>query len=206
LKKEKFKEITKRDNFDQVMENINLLIAEGFRIKINVVLMRGQNEEEVIDFIEWTKNKNIHVRFIEFMPFDGNQWRWDRIISYSQILETVKSRFSIQKLKDAKHATTKAFRVDGFQGTFAVISSMTNHFCGTCNRLRLTADGKMKNCLFSNNEVDLLTPYRKGIDIKPLIFDCVKKKNARHGGIAELETLDPNGSEMSERSMILIGG
>ena len=206
LDKERFKAITKRDDFGKVMSNINLLMEHEFHVKINVVLMKGTNDDEIPDFVEWTKDRGIHVRFIEFMPFDGNDWRWERIFPYREILETIQSKYDIAKLKDKQHATSKAFQVNGFKGTFAIISSMTNHFCSTCNRLRLTADGKMKNCLFSNDEVDLLTPFRDGEDIKPLIFDCLKRKLPRHGGIKELDKLTLDSSQISDRSMILIGG
>jgi len=206
LNENRYFEITKRNIFQKVISNINLLLDNGFKVKVNVVLIRDFNDDEILDFIKWTKNENIHVRFIEFMPFDDNQWRWEKIFSYKEILEEIKSVFEIQKLKDKKHDTARAFQVIGYKGTFAIISSMTNHFCGTCSRLRLTADGKMKNCLFSNDEVDLLTPFRSGEDIKPIIRECLWRKKPRHGGIKELEKLTINDPEISQRSMILIGG
>ena len=206
LQENKFLSITKRDDFHKVISNIDLLLEEGFHVKVNVVLIKGEIDGEIIDFIRWTKNDNIHVRFIEYMPFDGNQWRWEKIFSYKEILEEIESVFDIQKLKDEKHFTARAFQVVGYRGTFAIISSMTNHFCGTCNRLRLTANGKMKNCLFSNDEVDLLTPFRRGEDIEPVIRECLWRKKPKHGGIVELEKLTINDPEISQRSMILIGG
>jgi len=206
LQRDKFLQITKRDQYDKTMSNIDLLIREGFHVKVNVVMMRDFNEDEIIDFIDWTKDKNIHVRFIEFMPFDGNNWQWDNIISYDDILKRIGSRYRITKLKDKKNDTARAFKVNGHQGTFAIVSSMTNHFCNTCNRLRLTTDGKMKNCLFSNKEVDLLTPFRNGEDIKHIIEECLSLKKAKHGGIKQLSKLTYDNAQMSERSMILIGG
>lgn len=206
LRKDRFLQITKRDSFQKVYSNINLLLKHGFHVKVNVVLIKDFNGDEITDFIEWTKEVDIHIRFIEFMPFDGNNWQWNKIISYKEILEKIQTHYSIIKLQDKKNDTTKAFQAVGYTGTFAVISSMTNHFCNTCNRLRLTANGKLKNCLFSNNEVDLLTPFREGIDIKPIIQHCLMMKKAKHGGITQLEKLSSNVNQMSERSMILIGG
>ncbi|MBL4655112.1 MAG: GTP 3',8-cyclase MoaA [Bacteroidia bacterium] len=206
LNADKFQQITKRDRFQQTINNINLLIKNGFHVKINVVLMKDFNEDEILDFVKWTKKDNIHIRFIEFMPFDGNNWEWNKIISLKEILDTIDSHYKIIKLLDGKNATAKAYQVLGYKGTFAVISSMTNHFCGSCNRLRLTANGKMKNCLFSNNEVDLLTPFRNGKNITPLIQNCLSDKKVRHGGINELSKLNADSPMMSERSMITIGG
>jgi len=202
----KFQQITKRDKFQQTIDNINLLIKNGFHVKINVVLMKGFNENEILDFVNWTKKDNIHIRFIEFMPFDGNKWEWNRIISLKEILDMIDAQHKVIKLLDGKNSTSKAYQVLGYNGTFAVISSMTNHFCGSCNRLRLTANGKMKNCLFSNEEVDLLTPFRNEKDITPLIQNCLIKKNSKHGGIKELSKLNYDDPLMSQRSMITIGG
>ena len=206
LKKDQFLQITKRDEFDTVLNNIDLLLSRDFHVKINVVVQKGVNEDEIFDFIEWTKTENVHVRFIEFMPFDGNAWNRESIFSYADILNRVRAIHSVEKLNDKPHSTSKAFQVKGYKGTFAVISSMTDNFCASCNRLRLTANGKMKNCLFSKGEADLLTPFRNGENIEPIIWQCMLKKKAVHGGIENIQNLSDADKEIKNRSMILIGG
>jgi cyclic pyranopterin phosphate synthase len=114
-------------------------------------------------------------------------------------LESIRVNFNIEKLEDKIHSTSKKYKVPGFAGTFAFITTMTTPFCSDCNRLRLTADGKMKNCLFSKGEADLLTPFRNGEDIIPIIKKCVGLKEASLGGQTDPEKIE-------NRSMILIGG
>ena len=206
LDPEKFLEITRKNDFNKVISNIKLLLKNNFHVKLNVVVKKGFNDDEITQFIQWTQKENIHIRFIEFMPFDGNNWAMDEVYTYSEILKTIQANYSIKKLDDAPHATSKAYAINGFMGTFAVISSVTEHFCGNCNRLRLTADGKMKNCLFSKGEEDLLTPYRKGEDITAKIGSCIRKKHFKHGGISNLQEIIKEDERLSERSMILIGG
>jgi len=206
LDKNKFLSITKRDQYERVWKNIETMLEKGFHVKLNCVAMKNFNEDEIIPFIELTKELPLHVRFIEFMPFDGNSWSWDRIISLDDILKQAYSRFEVEKLKDKESDTSKGFQVKDFKGTFSVISSMTDHFCGSCSRIRITADGKIRNCLFSKIETDLLTPLRRGEDIIPLIKDSIWNKKAKHGGINELQTLNSESGELSDRSMILIGG
>ena len=178
----------------------------GYHVKLNVVVKKGFNEDEILDFIRWTKTNDIHVRFIEFMPFAGNNWSMEEVVSYKEILKTVKEHYGIEKLRDSANSTSKAYSVNGFKGTFAVISSVTDHFCASCNRLRLTADGKIKNCLFSNGELDLLTSLRQGEDIEVLIRSCLLQKHFKHGGIKNIQQVQKEGLELSKRSMILIGG
>ena len=206
LRPERFEHFTRRTGFEKTMANIDLLIREGFRVKSNAVILPGKNEDELLDFVRWTEHVPVHVRFIEFMPFDGNRWEWEKVFSYQQMLNVIGAELPYEKLQDAKNDTAKAYRIPGYAGTFAVISSMTNHFCSTCNRLRLTANGNIRNCLFSDNEVDLLTPYRHGANILPLIQQSVAAKHAKHGGISELEQLSDGHPELPGRSMILIGG
>jgi len=206
IDKEKFNEITRRNHYDRIVNNIELLLTEGFRVKLNVVAIRGVNDNEIHSFINLSKDYDLAVRFIEFMPFDGNSWSKNYVFSYRDILEKVKAVHSVEKLNDKPHATSKAFRVKGYKGTFAVISSMTENFCASCNRLRLTANGKMKNCLFSKGEADLLTPHRNGVNIEPIIRQCILKKKAVHGGIVNIQHLSDADKEIKNRSMILIGG
>jgi len=209
LDKEKFRQITRRDEFDRVYKNILLLVAEGFRVKVNAVLMKGFNEDEIIQFIELTKNLPVSIRFIEFMPFDGNKWDMGKMVSYEAIMEYVRGHYSekqIERLQDAPNDTSKNYKITGHQGSFAVISSVTNPFCDTCNRLRLTANGQLKNCLFSSSESDLLTNLRAGKDIEPIIKKAVLAKFKIRGGMDTLEKLKDPKFHSQNRSMITIGG
>ena len=206
LNADKFHLITKRDHYQKVIDNIELLTQEGIHAKVNVVMMKGVNDGEINDFVEWTKHLPVHIRFIEFMPFDGNHWENKKVFGWQQILQVVEEKFDFIKLKDEVHDTAKKYIVPGHVGTFAVISTITSPFCGDCNRMRLTADGKMKNCLFSQEETDLLSSFRNGDDIIPLIKACIAGKKAERGGqfegkMEELDTL-----HLKNRSMISIGG
>ena len=206
LQSDKFLLVTRRDQFKQVYDNIRLMIKKGFHVKVNMVVMKGLNENEINDFVEWTKHEPVHVRFIEFMPFTGNRWTSNKVFSYHEMLELIESKYEVIKLQDEKHDTAKKFQVPGHIGTFAVISTMSENFCGTCNRMRLTADGKMKNCLFSRTETDLLTNLRNGEDVVPLIHQSIRSKAKELGGqfTPDFEHLHPE--DINNRSMITIGG
>ena len=169
LQPDKFFLITRRDVFHQVKSNIELLLQHKITVKINMVVMKGLNDGEIKDFIDWTKHNPIQIRFIEFMPFSGNKWTSNKMFSLKEILETVEKDFIVLAVESAPNDTAKGFMIPGHEGSFAIISTMTAPFCSTCNRMRLTADGKLKNCLFSVGETDLLTAHRAGNDILPLI-------------------------------------
>jgi cyclic pyranopterin phosphate synthase len=168
--------------------------------------MKGLNDGEIVDFIRWTKYEPIHVRFIEFMPFSGNKWNSERVMTWQQILEVATNAFDVLPLEREKHETAKKYIVPGHKGTFAVISTMSAPFCSDCNRMRLTADGKMKNCLFSTSETDLLSPLRQGMDIVPLIYQSIRDKKKALGGqfTTDMEKIET--SKLENRSMITIGG
>ncbi len=206
LQRDKFMLMTRRDQFDRVRGNIDLMMNRGFHVKVNVVTMKGMNDNEIPDFIRWTKDEPVHVRFIEFMPFSGNRWTSNKVMTWQEILEVAGSSFPIIPLQRDKHDTSKKYMVPGHKGTFAVISTMSAPFCGDCNRMRLTADGKMKNCLFSQTETDLLTPFRRGEDIVPLIYQSIRDKKKALGGqfIADITRVEA--SKIENRSMITIGG
>ena len=201
-----FFRLTGRNEMKKVVKNIELLLAEGFHPKINMVVLNGHNDHEIVDFVKWTASANVHVRFIEFMPFPGNHWRPEKVTSFHDMLDSISEKFpELEKLEDHPNDTTKKYRVPGYKGTFAVISTMTEPFCSGCNRLRLTADGKLRNCLFAKNETDLLAPLRMGADPGSLIADCLKEKAWQLGG--------NNGSNWGltetvahKRSMMGIGG
>ena len=208
LKEEKFNSITRRNDFDKVISNIDLLLKNKFHVKINTVVIKGVNDDEICDLVEWTKDKNVHVRFIEFMPFEGNKWDWSKGISFKEIMTKMENRYGadVMKLEDGKNDTAKNYAIRNHIGTFAVISSVTNPFCDTCNRMRLTADGKIKNCLFSGSETDLLSAMRKGEDIVPLILESIWNKKKVRGGMNTFEDLSNPDLNQKNRSMISIGG
>ena len=209
LQKEKFNQITRRNYFEKVIENIDLLDANGFEVRLNVVVIKGFNDNEIIDFIELTKNKNIQIRFIEFMPFDGNQWNKEKLVSYAEILEQVEGFYAVEKVKriqDKPHDTSKNHKIESYKGSFSVISSVTNSFCSTCNGIRLTADGKLKNCLFSNTETALLDTLRAGESIEPLILGNIKSKYFMRGGMDDDAKFQNPELFSQNRSMIKIGG
>jgi cyclic pyranopterin phosphate synthase len=209
LQKEKFNQVTRRNYFDKFWENLELLDTNGFQLKLNVVVIKGFNDNEIVDFIELTKERNIQIRFIEFMPFDGNQWNKDKLVSYAEILSQVNYNYSVEKVErmiDKPNDTAKNHKIVSYKGSFSVISSVTNPFCSSCNRIRLTADGKLKNCLFSNTETSLLDTLRAGGDIVPLIYQNIKSKFAMRGGMDDDAKFQNPKLFSQNRSMIKIGG
>lgn len=205
---EKIDKISRRNFSSTILSNIDLLLKENFHVKLNAVIIKGANDDELIDFIEFTKEKNIHYRFIEFMPFDGNKWDWSNGISFKEMMSKIENAYgaAVEKIGDGKNDTAKNYKIKGYAGTFAVISSVTNPFCDTCNRLRLTADGKLKNCLFSNSETDLLTNLRNGVEITPLILESVWNKKAKRAGMDSFEEFSDSTLNQNNRSMVKIGG
>ena len=206
LHREKFAQMTRRDLFDRVMQNICLLKDKDFHVKLNMVVTRGLNDGEINDFIALTKDEPLHVRFIEFMPFSGNHWSSDQLFTWQEILHRVAEKYEMIPLKREPNGTAKQYQVPGHRGTFAVISTMSEPFCGDCNRMRLTADGKMKNCLFSKTETDLLSALRRGEDLLPLMEENIRTKAKELGGQFTKDFEHLNADSIHNRSMITIGG
>ena len=169
-----FQIMTRRKGFEAVMKSIDRILemntlGAGIKLKINCVVMRGVNEREIIPFIEMGREKAIEVRFIEYMPFDGNKWSQAKMLSYKEMLAMIQEKYpTMHKVQDHKNDTSKTYGVPGFVGRFGFITSMTHDFCGSCNRLRITSDGNLKVCLFGNNEVSLRDLLRKDNDMKPI--------------------------------------
>ncbi|KAM7172236.1 molybdenum cofactor biosynthesis protein 1 isoform 3-T3 [Macrochelys suwanniensis] len=200
----KFEFIVRRKGFHKVMEGINKAVELGYNpVKVNCVVMRGLNEDELLDFVVLTKNQPLDVRFIEYMPFDGNKWNFKKMVSYKEMLDTVRQRWpDLEKLPCEASSTAKAYKVPDFQGQISFITSMSEHFCGSCNRLRITADGNLKVCLFGNSEVSLRDQLRSGAsedELVQIIGAAVGRKKKQHAGMFNI-------SQMKNRPMILIGG
>ncbi|XP_078225231.1 molybdenum cofactor biosynthesis protein 1 isoform X2 [Callithrix jacchus] len=181
----KFEFIVRRKGFHKVMDGIHKAIELGYNpVKVNCVVMRGLNEDELLDFAALTKSLPLDVRFIEYMPFDGNKWNFKKMVSYKEMLDTVRQQWpELEKLPEEESSTAKAFRIPGFQGQISFITSMSEHFCGTCNRLRITADGNLKVCLFGNSEVSLRDHLRAGAseqELLRIIGAAVGRKKRQH--------------------------
>ncbi|GMH26692.1 hypothetical protein Nepgr_028535 [Nepenthes gracilis] len=200
----KFEFMTRRKGHERVMESIDAAIDLGYDpVKVNCVVMRGFNEDEICDFVDLTREKPVNIRFIEFMPFDGNVWNVKKLVPYSEMLEQVVKKYpSLKRLKDHPTDTAKNFKIDGHRGSVSFITSMTEHFCSGCNRLRLLADGNFKVCLFGPSEVSLRDPLRSGAtdgELMEIIGKAVKRKKASHAGMFEI-------ANTANRPMIHIGG
>ncbi|RJE17449.1 Molybdenum cofactor biosynthesis protein [Aspergillus sclerotialis] len=169
-----FQIMTRRKGFDAVMKSINRILemnkmGAGIKLKVNCVVMRGVNDREIIPFVELGRESPIEVRFIEYMPFDGNKWNQQKMFSYQEMLAVIREKYpTLEKVQDHKNDTSKTYRVPGFEGRVGFITSMTHNFCGTCNRLRITCDGNLKVCLFGNAEVSLRDIIRKENNGEPV--------------------------------------
>lgn len=206
LDKDKFNIVTRRDGFQKVIDNIHLMLSRNFKVKVNVVVMKGLNDNEIVDFVDWTKDLPVQVRFIEFMPFDGNRWTSNQVFTWKDMLDQIEKKYTPVRLHDGIHDTDKKYRIEGHKGSFSVISTMSAPFCSGCNRMRLTADGKMKNCLFSDKETDLLSALRNGQDVLPLILESIHSKAKELGGQFTKDFEKIHTEDLHNRSMISIGG
>ncbi len=206
LQQEKFLRITRRNCFKRVRRNIDLLLDKHIPIKINVVAMKGLNDDEILDFVELTRLYPLEVRFIEFMPFSGNRWSDSQVLTLNEIMEKIAAVYEIKTIAPNPNDTSKPFAIAGHLGKVAVISTLTAPFCDSCNRMRLTADGKLKNCLFSKDETDLLSALRKGEDILPLIQQNILSKAKSLGGQLTNDFKEIDADSLKNRSMITIGG
>ncbi|KAL9420899.1 hypothetical protein AB3S75_038468 [Citrus x aurantiifolia] len=200
----KFEFLTRRKGHEKVMESINAAIEVGYNpVKVNCVVMRGFNDDEICDFVELTRDRPINIRFIEFMPFDGNVWNVKKLVPYAEMLDTVVKKFpDLRRMQDHPTETAKNFKIDGHHGNVSFITSMTEHFCAGCIRLRLLADGNFKVCLFGPSEVSLRDPLRQNAsddELREIIGAAVKRKKAAHAGMFDI-------AKTANRPMIHIGG
>ncbi|KAK4179686.1 hypothetical protein QBC36DRAFT_231529 [Triangularia setosa] len=176
--------MTRRAGFSAVQKTIDRIfelnrVGAGIKFKINCVVMRGVNDREILPFVEMTREKDVEVRFIEYMPFDGNKWSKGKMFSYQEMLDLIRSRYpDLQREAGHKNDTSKTFQVPGFVGKLGFVTSMTHNFCGTCNRLRITSDGNLKVCLFGNAEVsvrDILRKVNGGEPIDEEAFELLRQ-------------------------------
>lgn len=205
LQADKFNEITRRKAFDEVYKTMEALEKSSMNLKLNVVVQSGINTNEIVDFVRLTKDKDIAVRFIEEMPFNGKgQREMQESWNYNKILNEIKSAFDITKIQSEKSSTSRNFSIENHKGTVGIIPAFTRTICGDCNRIRITSTGTFKNCLFDDGVFNLRDFIRNGAsndDLKKLFLSLVKDK-PENGFIAEANRKNGSVSE----SMSTIGG
>jgi len=203
LRPERFEKIALRSHYDDVLAGIDAALEEGFApLKLNMVVMGGVNDDELPAFVELTRKRPINVRFIEFMPFKANQWNSGTFVPYSTMRSNIEQQYELLPDDTVQGAVARDFRIAGFAGSVGFITSMSDHFCDGCNRLRLTADGSIKSCLFYSAEVNLRSALRGGASnevLEDIIRSAVILKPQQHPDMDELV-------ELENRSMIEIGG
>ncbi len=205
LRPERFFRITGRDFFERVWEGLEEAEHVGFNpIKINVVAIKGVNDDEILDFASLTLKKPYHVRFIEIMPIgDKNIWTTEKFISAKEIHNRIQTLGILQPIgHNTLDGPAERYALEGAKGEVGFIGALSNHFCDNCNRLRLTADGHLKGCLFSDQETDIKTPLRDGkgdSHLLNLIMDTILNKPKDHG-------LLPYNPRKCVRQMNSIGG
>jgi len=206
LKPERFQYITGKNNLDTVIKAINEALHMGFHpLKINVVVMKNVNEDEIIDFAEFVENKELNVRFIEFMPFGNNNWNTDGFISSEEIKKIIETKYKLKEIMGPLNLVAKDFSIEGHSGKVSFISSISDHFCKSCNRLRIDARGKMKLCLFSTGTSELNfkqllnNPQYSDENISEMILSSLYLKEETHPRVEEL-------LKFEENNMLSIGG
>ena len=205
LQKDRFFQLTRRDSLPQVLRGLEAIGAhpEVRPIKVNAVALRGFTEEEALPFAEFARSTSYQVRFIEFMPLDGDHaWSADQVLTGEEIRAIVDRVHPIEELPREPHSTARVFRFRDGPGEIGFINPVSEPFCSDCNRVRLTADGKLRTCLFSVNETDLREPLRSGADdaeVESVIRNAVWRKELKHH-------VGEPGFRQPPRTMSAIGG
>jgi GTP 3',8-cyclase len=205
LQRDRFFQLTRRDSLPQVLRGLEAIARhESVRpIKVNAVALRGFTEEEALPFAEFARSTSYQVRFIEFMPLDGDHaWSRDQVLTGDEIRAIVHRVHPLEELPREPHATARVFRFADGPGEIGFINPVSEPFCADCNRIRLTADGKLRTCLFSLHETDLRDPLRSGAgdaELETAIREAVWRKELKH-------RVGEPGFRQPPRTMSAIGG
>jgi cyclic pyranopterin phosphate synthase len=205
LQRDRFYEMTRRDALPRVLRGLEVLASfpEAHPIKINAVAMRGFTEDEVLPFARFAREYPYEVRFIEFMPLDADhQWTPDAVLTGDEVRAAIEKEFPLEPAPREPHATARVYRFADGRGSIGFINPVSEPFCGDCNRIRLTADGKLRTCLFSLNETDLRAPLRDGAgdaELERIVRDAVWRKELKH-------RVNEPGFVQPSRTMSAIGG
>jgi cyclic pyranopterin phosphate synthase len=203
LRPDRFRAMTRRDALDDVLAGIDAALAAGYEpVKLNVVVMRGQNDDEIVDFAAFGRDRGVQVRFIEYMPLDASGgWTNDQVMPAGEIVAAINDVFPLEPVSRGSEPAAR-WRYEDGAGEIGVIASVTQAFCSNCDRIRLTAEGQFRTCLFSLDEVDLRGPLRSGADaagLAHIVRQAVLGKWAGHA-IGRVDFIRPS------RSMSQIGG
>ena len=206
LDRERFKTITRRDEFESTWSTLQQLIASEIPVKINAVVMEGKNIDDLIPMVELTSRHNVSVRFIEEMPFNGEGNHYAKLTwTYKKILEWIKSEYpALEKLVDEPHATAYQYQVPGYRGKVGVIAAFSRTFCGTCNRIRVTAQGTLKTCLYDDGVLNIRDLMRGGASDEVLKENLIQAFSSRSRDGFEAESKRKN--LLVSESMSTIGG
>jgi cyclic pyranopterin phosphate synthase len=205
LQRDRFYEMTRRDALPRVLRGLEVLAGfpEAHPIKVNAVAMRGFTEDEVLPFARFAREHPYEVRFIEFMPLDADHaWTPDSVLTGAEVRALIEEHFPLEPAPREPHATARVYRFADGRGSIGFINPVSEPFCGDCNRIRLTADGRLRTCLFSLNETDLRGPLRAGADdaeLEHIIRDAVWRKELKH-------RVNEPGFVQPARTMSAIGG
>jgi len=207
LDKQRFFAITRRDVFEPVMETLRLLVESEIPVKINAVVMDGKNIDDIIPLVELSKNNNVDIRFIEEMPFNGEGNHYPTLVwTYKKIIDYLKEHYpALHKIPDPQFSTSYNYHVPGYKGNVGVIAAFSRTFCGTCNRIRVTAQGTLKTCLYDDGALDLRQFLRSSKDDSVIVESLIKALNSRAKDGFEAEAKRKNHTPVSE-SMSTIGG
>lgn len=207
LDRGRFKSITRRDEFENVKETLHLLIQSKIRVKINAVVMDGKNVDDILSLVAFTKQNPVSVRFIEEMPFNGEGSHYPTLNwTYKKILEHIRVAYpDLSKVRDEPNSTSYNYHIDGHQGDIGVIAAFSRTFCGTCNRIRVTAQGTLKTCLYDDGVLDLRNLMRSGVSDEKLKKELQATFANRAKDGFEAERNRKSGVGASE-SMSTIGG
>lgn len=203
LQADRFEELTRRDDLPRVLEGIEAALQAGFDpVKINVVVMKGVNDDEIVDFAHFGRDRSVVVRFIEFMPLDADEgWSNDQVMSQAEILTSLSAEFELEPMARSSAPATRWRYSDG-RGEIGIVASVSQSFCDSCDRVRITADGQFRNCLFATEETDVRALLRNGAgddEIAEALQRSVSSKWAGHS-INQVHFIRPR------RSMSEIGG
>jgi len=205
MDKDKFKQITRLGDLSKVYEGIEAALRVGLMpVKLNVVVIKGLNDDEILDFVELTRERPLHVRFIELMPIgESEEKALSAYLPVEEIKKVVEERYHLTTVSKIKgNGPAKYYKIEGHSGTVGFIGALSDHFCHNCNRLRLTADGKLRPCLQKNLEYDLLTPLRQGVsqeELQTIVANAILHKPKEHD-------MEVNGWGKQKRGMSQIGG